>query len=51
MGWGWVLAGVLLAPTFAVAADDGMALLQRAAMAAERLSYEGTFVYRSGARH
>lgn len=51
MRWAWALAGVLLAPTFAVAAEDGMALLQRAAVAAERLSYEGTFVYRSGARH
>lgn len=44
------LGAVLLAPTFALAAGDGMILLQRAAVAAERLNFEGTFVYRSGAR-
>lgn len=44
------LGAVLLAPTIALAAGDGMSLLQRAAVAAERLTFEGTFVYRSGVR-
>ncbi len=43
------LACALLA-TSGVAAEDGLALLQRIAQGARQLTYSGTFVYRSGNR-
>jgi sigma-E factor negative regulatory protein RseB len=48
-GIGWLLAAVLLAPTFSHA-DDGLVLLQRMAQAASQLTYSGVFVYQSGRR-
>lgn len=51
--WFWLVAGCvspLVAAQTAPLQSEGLELLQRASSAAQKLSYSGTFVYRSGTR-
>jgi sigma-E factor negative regulatory protein RseB len=48
----WLIAGIAFAaiPAWAIEPTDGVALLNKAAGAAQKLVYSGTFVYQSGGK-